>query len=85
MAGLGVLAAWLSYSLVYYGLNTVTGGNDSFISLLWPGRYRPTARDSGGPSSRNAVGGTGPTVGGGKARGGSGRTPTIPAGSAPRG
>lgn len=48
MAGIGIILAWFGYSVFYYGLNTVTGGNDGFVSLIWPGRYTPTPRDAGG-------------------------------------
>lgn len=38
---------WFGYAVGYYGYNRITGGNDSFISLIWPGRYTPTTRDDG--------------------------------------
>jgi hypothetical protein len=38
---------WLGYGVAYYGWNRITGGNDKFVSLIWPGKYSPTARDSG--------------------------------------
>lgn len=51
MPALGIALAWLGYSVFYYGYNLITGGNDSFVSLIWPGRYTPTPRDSGSTSS----------------------------------
>jgi hypothetical protein len=47
MIPVGILAAWFGYSVFYYGLDTVTGGNDTFVSLIWPGKYVVTAKDSG--------------------------------------
>lgn len=46
MAGIGIVLAWFGYSVFYHGLNTVTGGNESFMSLIWPGRYSPVPRDA---------------------------------------
>lgn len=56
MAGIGIILAWLGYSVFYYGYDTVTGGNDTFVSLIWPGRYTPTARDGGGSSGGGSSG-----------------------------
>lgn len=49
----GFAALWLGYSTAYYGYNRITGGNNTFVQLVWPGRYIPVARDdgSGGGSS----------------------------------
>ena len=46
MAAVGIVLAWAGYSIFYYGLNTVKGGNESFMSLIWPGKYQPAARDN---------------------------------------
>jgi hypothetical protein len=43
----GFVLLWFGYAVAYYGYNQITKGNDSFISLIWPGRYSPTPRDSG--------------------------------------
>ncbi|HUO47988.1 MAG TPA: hypothetical protein VMU09_04060 [Acidimicrobiales bacterium] len=48
MVGLGIVAAWLGYCLAYHGFDRITGGNDGFVSLIWPGRYTVTARDGSG-------------------------------------
>jgi hypothetical protein len=40
-------ALLLGYSAAFYGYNRITGGNNSFKSLIWPGAYKPTADDSG--------------------------------------
>lgn len=48
MAGVGIALAWFGYWVGYYGLNLVTGGNESFMSLGWPGAYSPAPRDSQG-------------------------------------
>lgn len=45
MAVFGFVVLWLGYATAYYGYNRITGGNDTFVSLIWPGRYTPTARD----------------------------------------
>lgn len=44
---IGIALALAGYALFYYGYNRITGGNDSFKSLVWPGAYSPTTRDSG--------------------------------------
>lgn len=46
-AAIGILVLWGGYSVAYYGWNRITGGNDSFKSLVWPGAYTPTTRDNG--------------------------------------
>ena len=46
-AAIGIVVLWAGYSIAYYGWNRITGGNDSFRSLIWPGDYKPTTRDSG--------------------------------------
>jgi hypothetical protein len=56
-----MLLAWLGYSLAYYGFDQITSGNDSFVSLVWPGRYVVVARDPGsgsGGSSGSGITGT---------------------------
>lgn len=60
MLVIGIVVAWFGYSVFYYGLDTVKGGNDSFVSLIWPGKYSPQPRDSGGSGSSSTSGGTGP-------------------------
>ena len=50
MAAIGIVLVWAGYSIFYYGLNTVTGGNESLRALIWPGAYRPAPRDGGGVS-----------------------------------
>lgn len=47
MVTVGLLGALAGYTLVYYGFDTITGGNDSLWSLFWPGKYKVTTRDSG--------------------------------------
>ena len=61
MAGLGMLFAWLGYSLAYYGFDQITGGNDSIVSLTWPGKYQVVARDSGSGSGSGGSSGSGIT------------------------
>jgi hypothetical protein len=59
---LGIALVWLGYSIGYYGWNRITGGNDTFTSLVYPGRYSPTTRDSGagGPAPAAAPGSQSP-------------------------
>jgi hypothetical protein len=79
MAAVPIVLAWFGYSVLYYGLNTVTGGNESFMSLIWPGRYAPVPRDSGGSQPPpGTLGGTLPASGGTENNPGGG-----PAGSQP--
>lgn len=59
MPAIGIVLMWAGYSVFYYGYNSLTGGNDSFLSLIWPGDYKPTARDSGSTAGGGA-GGKGP-------------------------
>lgn len=47
MAAVGIVLLWGGYCIAYYGWNRITGGNDSFVSLIWPGKYKATTRDSG--------------------------------------
>ena len=48
MAGLGVLVAWVGYSLLYYGLDQIRGGNNGLLSLMIPGKYSNQPSDSPG-------------------------------------
>mgnify|MGYP001549732563 FL=1 len=59
MAGIGIVLAWFGYAVSYYGLNTLTGGNESFMSLIWPGRYVPVNRDSPVNTAATAPGASG--------------------------
>lgn len=81
----GFVLIWLGYGVGYYGFNRITGGNDRFRSLFWPGDYTPTPRDgqsASGPTPKaapapaaattQAAGGQAPTVGGSSFGGASG-------------
>lgn len=48
---IGMVVGWLGYSLGFYGWNRITGGNDTFKSLIWPGAYSYTPRDGQGTST----------------------------------
>lgn len=48
MAGIGIFVAWLGYSLAYFGVDQVRGGNNGLLSLMIPGRYSAQPNDSGG-------------------------------------
>jgi hypothetical protein len=58
--GIGFL--WIGYSVLYYGYNRITGGNDKFLDLIYPGRYHAVTRDngSGGASSGSNAGASTP-------------------------
>jgi hypothetical protein len=45
VAAIGIVFLWFGYGVAYYGFNRITGGNDSFRSLMWPGAYNATPRD----------------------------------------
>jgi hypothetical protein len=47
MAGIGVAVAWLGYALGFYGLDQIRGGNNSFLSLVKPGKFTSAAPDAG--------------------------------------
>ena len=47
MAGIGVLVAWLGYSLAYFGIDQIRGGNNGLLSLMIPGKYTNQPNDSG--------------------------------------
>lgn len=51
MVPVAILLCWAGYAVGYYGADTITGGNDSFISLVWPGRYKAVPRDAAGGST----------------------------------
>ena len=44
---IAIIALLLGYGVAYYGWNRITGGNDKFVNLMWPGKYVPTTRDDG--------------------------------------
>ena len=55
LLGIGVM--FMGYSLMYYGITQVRGGNWGLLDLVIPGKFDPTiAMDSGST-------GTGPTAG----------------------
>lgn len=60
---IGMALLYAGYSIGYYGFNRITGGNDTFKSLFWPGSYKPTTRD-GGAGGSAAPPGLGAEVGG---------------------
>lgn len=50
MAGLGIGIAWLGYSVLYYGVTQVQGGNWGLFDLMLPTRWAKAAgnpRDDG--------------------------------------
>jgi hypothetical protein len=66
----GVLI-FAGYQLVVYGLDQVRGGNNGFVDLLWPGRFKTVLPDGivntpGGLNDLGAGGTIGkkPSVGG---------------------
>jgi hypothetical protein len=57
VAGLGVLVAWVGYSLFYYGLDQIRGGNNGLLSLMVPGKYTNQPGDSPGLPAAETQGG----------------------------
>ncbi len=52
MVGLAGLVALLGYSLLYYGLDQVSGGNNSFFALINPFKpFTNAPKDGGGAGS----------------------------------
>lgn len=43
MVGVGLLAAFAGYALVYYGLTQIQGGNWGLIDLVYPPRWATAA------------------------------------------
>jgi len=60
VAGLGILVTWFGYSVLYYGVTQVQGGNWGYLDLIAPGRW--TAAVAATP--RDAPGGTATVAGG---------------------
>lgn len=56
MAGIGIAVFWLGYSITYYGVTQVRGGNWGFFDLVLPSRW-PAKADvtSDGESAAQAV------------------------------
>lgn len=50
----GIAFLWVGYSVLYYGYNRITGGNDKFVDLIYPGRYHAVTRDDGSGSASAA-------------------------------
>jgi hypothetical protein len=52
MAGLGILIAWSGYSVLYYGLTQIQGGNWGYLDMVIPSRWTATVaatpKDGGG-------------------------------------
>lgn len=49
MGAIGLGLFWFGYCVAYYGYDQVTGGNNSFLSLLVPGKYANAPKDTSGP------------------------------------
>ena len=55
MIGLAGLIALLGYSLVYYGLDQIGGGNNSFFALIDPFKpFTSAPKDGGGGTSSSS-------------------------------
>lgn len=46
MGGLGLALLWFGYWTAFYGYDQLNGGNNSFLSLGIPGRFKNAAKDS---------------------------------------
>ena len=51
MLTIPIALLWGGYAIGYYGWNRITGGNDKFVSLVWPGKWKLTPRDDGSAST----------------------------------
>lgn len=68
MAGLGIGIAWFGYSVFYYGVTQIQGGNWGLLDLMLPSRWAKAAgnpKDDGTtstpPGGNNSPGTTTPT------------------------
>ena len=48
VAGLGIAITWFGYSVMYYGITQIRGGNWGLLDLIVPGRW--TAATAGIPT-----------------------------------
>jgi hypothetical protein len=55
MLGVGLFVVWVGYSLAYYGVDQVRGGNNGLLSLMMPGKYTDQAPDVGAQSPGTAL------------------------------
>jgi hypothetical protein len=69
MAGIGVFIQWLGYSLFFYGIDQVRGGNNGLLSLMIPGKFSEQPKDSAGPGPAAAATSGAPGTGGGAVAG----------------
>ena len=66
MVGLGVGIVWVGYSLVYYGLTQVNGGNWGYLDLVIPSRWTsakaqvPTDQGTQSPTATKNTSGVNP-------------------------
>ena len=84
MAGLGILVTWFGYSVLYYGITQVQGGNWGYLDLIAPGRWTAAVAATPRDSSYNGSltpGATGVTTTPGAPGSADTLTPTGPNGS----
>jgi hypothetical protein len=63
VAGIGIFVAWLGYSLGFFGLDQIRGGNNGLLSLMRPGKFKEQPSDGGGNTDTASVpGGLGSAV-----------------------
>jgi len=55
MGAVAVVMLWFGYSLLYYGYDQITSGNNSWTSLVWPGKYANAPKDPGASSSSGGI------------------------------
>lgn len=48
MLGVAALVALFGYSVLYYGLDQISGGNNGFWSLVIPGKFTNQPKDTPG-------------------------------------
>lgn len=63
MPGLPAFVIFLGYSVFFYGLDQIKGGNNGFLSLIVPGKYTDQVPDQGNGSTSAGSGSTSGSAG----------------------
>jgi len=54
--GIGLVLVWVGYGVGYYGFDQIRGGNNGFLDLMIPGRFKAVPKDSRGTTGGNGQG-----------------------------
>ena len=54
MPSIGIACFFAGFSVFYYGLDQIKGGNNSFLSMVKPGGYSPVAADVGSAAAKES-------------------------------